>query len=165
MNTFTFFIVSLLTKASDEEKSSADLCALDTIQRRKRSGLNAKSPSDFIKSLSKPLGKKTATREVKQALDDLKLEIDDRRPYSMRRLRGKLEANLSGLLGPSFARELIDGYLPYSAVSKHSSSDLNVLNTGSSLTVAICLVWQQILTTFGDITDKFYLISLSAYVH
>ena len=127
VNTFTFFIVSLLTKASDEEKSSADLCALDTIQRRKRSGLNAKSPSDFIKSLSKPLGKKTATREVKQALDDLKLEIDDRRPYSMRRLRGKLEANLSGLLGPSFARELIDGYLPYSAVSKHSSSDLNVI--------------------------------------
>ena len=45
----------------------------------------------------------------------------------MRRLRGKLEANLSGLLGPSFARELIDGYLPYSAVSKHSSSDLNVI--------------------------------------
>ena len=66
-------------------KVPGSLC-FDTIQRRKRSGLNAKSPSDFIKSLSKPLGK-TATREVKQALDDLKLEIDDRRPYSMRRLR------------------------------------------------------------------------------
>ena len=45
----------------------------------------------------------------------------------MRLLRGKLEANLSGLLGPSFARELIDGYLPYSVVYEHGSSDLNVI--------------------------------------
>ena len=45
----------------------------------------------------------------------------------MRLLRGKLEANLSGLLGPSIARELIDGYLPYSNVSEHGSSDLNVI--------------------------------------
>lgn len=45
----------------------------------------------------------------------------------MRLLRGRLEANLSGLLGPSIAREIIDGYLPYSNVSQHSSSDLNVI--------------------------------------
>ena len=53
--------------------------------------------------------------------------MEDRRPYSMRRLRGKLEANLSGLLGPSFARELIDRHLPYSVISEHGSSDLNVI--------------------------------------
>lgn len=45
----------------------------------------------------------------------------------MRLLRGRLEANLSGLLGPSIAREIIDGYLPYSNVSQHGSSDLNVI--------------------------------------
>ena len=127
VNCIIFVIVSLFTNTSDEEKSSADLCALDTIQRRKRSGLVAKSPTEFIKALSKPLGKKTAAREVKQALNDLNFNIEDRRPYSMRLLRGKLEANLSGLLGPSFARELIDGYLPYSVVSEHGSSDLNVI--------------------------------------
>ena len=113
LNSIFFVLVSLVTKSTDEEKSSADLCALDTIQRRKRSGLVAKSPADFISGLSKPLGQKTATREVNQALSDLNLTIEDRRPYSMRRLRGKLEANLSGLLGPSFARELIDRHLPY----------------------------------------------------
>ena len=127
VNCIIFVVVSLVTNTSDEEKSSADICALDTIQRRKRSGLVAKSPSEFIKALSKPLGKKTATREVSQALNDLNFKIEDRRPYSMRLLRGKLEANLSGLLGPSFARELIDGYLPYSVVSEHGSSDLNVI--------------------------------------
>ena len=41
----------------------------------------------------------------------------------------KLEANLSGLLGPSIARKIIDGYLPYSIVSQHGSSDLNVIES------------------------------------
>ena len=126
-NTLLFVMVSLLTSTSDEEKSSADICALDTIQRRKRSGLVAKSAEEFIRSLSKPLGKKTATREVNQALQDLNLNSKDKRPYSMRLLRGRMEANLSGLLGPSIARELIDNYLPYSIISEHGSSDLNVI--------------------------------------
>ena len=126
-NTLLFVMVSLLTSTSDEEKSSADICALDTIQRRKRSGLIAKSAGEFIRSLSKPLGKKTATREVNQALQDLNLSSEDKRPYSMRLLRGRMEANLSGLLGPSIARELIDNYLPFSIISEHGSSDLNVI--------------------------------------
>jgi PAS domain S-box-containing protein len=100
---------------------------LDTIKRRKRSGLLAKSPDEFITSLSKPLGKKTATREVTQAMKDLGITTDNRRPYDLRLLRGKLEANLSGLLGPSIAGKIIDGYLPYSIVSRHGSSDLNVI--------------------------------------
>lgn len=126
-NSLLFVSVSLLTESTDEERSSADVCALDTIKRRKRSGLVAKSPREFIKSLSKPLGESTATREVSQALQDLGLDMNDRRPFSMRLLRARLEANLSGLLGPSIARELIDGYLPYSIVSQHGSSDLNVI--------------------------------------
>lgn len=128
-NTLTFALISMLSQTSDEERSSADSCTLDTIKRRKRSGLVAKSPSEFIKSLSKPLGNITATREVMQALQDLNIDIEDRRPYALRRLRGRLEANLSGLLGPSIARELIDGYLPYSIVSQHGSSDLNVIES------------------------------------
>ena len=128
-NSLLFVVVSLLTETTDEERSAADICALDTIQRRKRTGLVAKSPEQFIKSLSKPLGDKAATREVEQALEDLDITIDDRRPYSLRRLRARLEANLSGLLGPSIARELIDNYLPYSIVSGHSSPDLNVIES------------------------------------
>lgn len=126
-NCVLFVAVSLFSSSSDEERSSADICTLDTIKRRKRSGLVAKSPRDFIKSLSKPLGERTANREVGRALQDLNLNENDRRPYAMQQLRGKLEANLSGLLGPSIARELIDGYLPYSIVSEHGSSDLNVI--------------------------------------
>ena len=127
INTLSFIGGSLYFGSSDEERSSADLCTLDTIKRRKRSGLVAKSAADFIKSLSKPLGERTASREVGQALKDLGFKRDDRRPYAMRLLRGRLEANLSGLLGPSIAREIIDSYLPYSIVSQHGSSDVNVI--------------------------------------
>ncbi len=126
-NCVLFVAISLISKSSDEERSSADICTLDTIKQRKRSGLVAKSPRDFIKSLSKPLGERTANREVRRALKDLNISEGDRRPYAMQQLREKLEANLSGLLGPSIAREIIDGYLPYSIVSQHGSSDLNVI--------------------------------------
>ncbi len=126
-NCLMFVAVSILSASTDEERSSADICTLDTIKRRKRSGLVAKSPQDFIKSLSKPLGEKTATREVSRALLDLSIGDEDRRPYAMRQLRGKLEANLSGLLGPSIAREMIDGYLPYTIISRRGSSDLHVI--------------------------------------
>lgn len=127
INTACFVFVSLRSTSTDEERSSAEICALDTIRRRKRSGLVAKSPDEFIRSLSKPLGDSAAKREVNQALQDLKIEHDDRRPSSLRSLRGRLEANLSGLLGPAIAREIIDGYLPYSIVSEHGTSDLNVI--------------------------------------
>ena len=128
-NCLLFVVVSLRSSTTDAERSSAEICTLDTIKRRKRSGLVAKSPNDFIRSLSKPLGDKTANREVAQALKDLNISINDRRPFAMRLLRGRLEANLSGLLGPSIARELIDSYIPYSIVSQHGSSDLNVIET------------------------------------
>ena len=71
---------------------------------------------------------KTATREVMQAINDLDITIEDCRPNSLRLLRGRLEANLSGLLGPSIAREIIDRYLPYSIISQHGSSDLSVID-------------------------------------
>ena len=126
-NCLVFVTVSIKSSSTDAERSSADICTLDTIKRRKRSGLVAKSPRDFIRSLSKPLGEKMASREVDRARLDLDIGENDRRPYAMQQLRGKLEANLSGLLGPSIARKIIDGYLPYSIVSQHGSSDLNVI--------------------------------------
>ena len=129
VNAALFIGVSLTSTSTDEERSSADICALDTIRRRKRSGLVAKSPDEFVRSLSKPLGESAARREVNQALQDLKIEYNDIRPSSLRLLRGRLEANLSGLLGPSIAREIIDSYLPYSIVSEHGSTDLNVIES------------------------------------
>lgn len=129
INAAVFVLISLYSHTTDEERSSADICTLDTIKRRKRSGLVAKSPDEFVRSLSKPLGETAARREVEMALQDLSFDFNDRRPSSLRALRGRLEANLSGLLGPSIAREIIDGYLPYSIVSEHGTSDLNMIES------------------------------------
>ena len=126
-NVLVFVAVSLLSSTGDEERSAADACVVGTISRRRLSGLKAKSPRDFIRRLSRPLGSKTAAREVTQALTDLNVDMEDRRPYSLRRLRARLEANLSGLFGPAIARRLVDGYLPFSQVAGHGSWDPTVI--------------------------------------
>ena len=129
VNAALFIGISLTSTTTDKERNSADICALDTIRRRIRSGLVAKSPEEFVRSLSKPLGEEAASREVNQALKDLKIRHDDNRPSSLRLLRGRLEANLSGLLGPSIAGDIIDNYLPFSIVARHGSTDLNVIES------------------------------------
>ncbi|MCP5330751.1 MAG: ATP-binding protein [Gammaproteobacteria bacterium] len=128
-NIILFVVISLKTRTSAEERASADVCALDTIRRRNRTGLVAKSPDDFITKLTKPLGERTARREVQQALRDLNIDKHERRPHAMRMLRGRLEANLSGLLGPSIAHDLIDRFLPFTIESEHGATDVDVIES------------------------------------
>ena len=128
-NIILFVVISLRTRTSAEERASADVCALDTIRRRNRTGLVAKSPDDFITKLTKPLGERTARREVLQALRDLNIDKQERRPHAMRMLRGRLEANLSGLLGPSIAHDLIDRFLPFTIESEHGATDVDVIES------------------------------------
>lgn len=128
-NILIFVMTSLWTHTSAEERASADICSLDTIRRRNRTGLVARSPDEFIAKLTKPLGERTATREVLQALRDLKIDQQEKSPHAMRLLRGRLEANLSGLLGPSIAHDLIDRFLPYTIESEAGSTDVDVIES------------------------------------
>src|SRR5699024_5121908 len=117
-----FIVVSLLTHSSTAEKISADICSVDTLRRQRRTGLTARSSQEFIARLTRPLGERAARREVTQALQDLKMDAQDTRPQSLRLLRNRLEANLSGLFGPAIAHDLIDRFLPYTT----SASDTDV---------------------------------------
>ncbi|MFZ3154263.1 sensor histidine kinase [Pseudomonas sp.] len=117
-NVLVFTLVSLFTEASPEEKSAAEACAVDNVRRPQRRELLAASPQEFAAQLAKPLGAKTAQREVEQALRDLHLPFDEGRPYALRRLRDRLEANLSGLMGPSVAQDIVETFLPYKAGSE-----------------------------------------------
>ena len=103
-NIFVFTSVSLFTQRSVEERS---------VSRPQRMELLANSPQEFAQQLAKPLGNKTAQQEVEQALRDLQLPFDERRPYALRRLRDRLEANLSGLMGPAVAQDIIETFLPF----------------------------------------------------
>ena len=128
-NIAIFMLVSLLTGSSIEERISADICSVDNLRRQRRAGLTAGSAQEFINQLTKPLGERTATREVMQALRDLDMDKLDRRPQSLRRLRNRLEANLSGLLGPAIAHDLIDRFLPYTSISESGAADVTAIES------------------------------------
>ncbi|MFT6859165.1 MAG: PAS domain S-box-containing protein [Gammaproteobacteria bacterium] len=113
VNATLFVIVSILTKRKASEISAAEACSIDTVSRPTRRPLIATNSNDVINSLSKPLGRYVAEREVYQALTDLALPSFEDRPYALRRLRVRLEANLSGLMGPTVAHDIVSRYLPF----------------------------------------------------
>ncbi|MEQ3693450.1 MAG: ATP-binding protein [Alcanivorax sp.] len=113
INFLMFVIVSLITKQTPEEEAAADACSIDTVSRPSRQPLIANNSNEIISSLSAPLGRYVAEREVYQALTDIELPSYEERPFALRRLRTRLEANLSGLMGPTVAHDLVTRYLPY----------------------------------------------------
>lgn len=113
VNLMLFIIISLTTQQKDSEKTAAEACSVDTMSRPSRRPLIASHSNDIIVSLSKPLGRYVAEREVHQALADLNLPSYEDRPYALRRLRTRLEANLSGLMGPTVAHDIITRNLPF----------------------------------------------------
>jgi Na+/proline symporter/nitrogen-specific signal transduction histidine kinase len=107
LNVVLFAGVSLVTKASAREEEAAGLCTrapklADPVV------VEAHSPRDFQAKLAPLLGQDAATTEVDQALADLNMVVDERRPAQLQRLRERLQRNLSGLVGPLRARWLVD---------------------------------------------------------
>ncbi|MFC3606264.1 sensor histidine kinase [Stutzerimonas tarimensis] len=113
INVLVFSLVSLFTQATPEEVRAAEACAVENIRPTQRRELVAVSPQEFAAQLAKPLGARTAQKEVEQALRELHLPFDEYRPYALRRLRDRIEANLSGLMGPSVAQDIMKNFLPY----------------------------------------------------
>ncbi|NHN79352.1 PAS domain S-box protein [Azotobacter chroococcum] len=117
-NVLVFSLVSIFTEPSPEERSAGEACAVDNVRRPQRRELLATSAQEFAAQLARPLGAKIAQREVKQALRDLHLPFDESRPFALRRLRDRIEANLSGLMGPSVAQDIVETFLPYKTASE-----------------------------------------------
>lgn len=122
-NVLVFTLVSLFSKSSPEEMGAAAACSLNNVSRPQRRELQALSPQEFATELAKPLGAIIAQREVEQALRDLHLPFDESRPYALRRLRDRMEANLSGLMGPSVAQDMINTFLPFKSGPEGSASE------------------------------------------
>lgn len=127
LNTLCFLAFSLLSKKTSDEEYSADLCAADELSHPVRQALDVHSAADFKTRLAKPLGKVTASREVDNALRELKLSINERRPYALRRLRDQIEGNLSSLMGIHLASEIMDKYIPYHTAEARNTVDINLI--------------------------------------
>ena len=127
LNVLVFVLLSLLTKTSSEEMDAAEICVVSVVSRRQRIPLQAKNAREFIAALAKPIGQVMAEREVRRALNELKFNISEYRPYALRRLRDTLEANLSGIMGPSVAQAMVSRYLPYERVDFAPNEDIHFL--------------------------------------
>ncbi len=129
MNALTFILVSLFSLTANEERIAAEVCSLDDLNRPARQVLSLHSADEMLQRLSEALGREAAQREMQRALEELLLERDERRPYALRRLRDRIEINLSALLGPSIARSLVDRALPYSAGEYGSGEDITFIES------------------------------------
>ncbi len=122
LNGVLFVVVSLLSRQSKGEQEAALAC---------RSGppgqlsgvVSARSPDQFMEGLSGIIGRETANKEVEQALRDLKMSPHETRSSELRRLRDRIERNLSGLLGPHMAHMIINQRLEMDSAAKTALAD------------------------------------------
>ncbi|MFT3930384.1 MAG: ATP-binding protein [Spongiibacteraceae bacterium] len=128
LNVVIFTIVSLLVPTTDEERAAAQVCGLDVLNRPRRRALNVQDAHQIEQRLAQALGESSAKREVARALEDLNLDHSENRPYALRRLRDRIETNLSGLLGPAVALDMVNRVLPYEA-TEEPTEDINLIES------------------------------------
>ena len=127
LNSLIFISVSLLTRRSNEERYSADLCSVDELSHPVRMVLDIRDPEEIVDRLSERIGRNTAQLEVDRALQQLGINANERRPYALRRLRDEIEANLSGLLGIALASEIMDTLIPLRVPEVEGVTDINLI--------------------------------------
>lgn len=128
INLLLFVTVSLFTKTSREELHAAKACIQDGLVRPRKRQMVAEHTQDFITALSQALGKISAEREVERALKELNLPMGEFRPFALKRLRDRIETNLSGLMGPSVSQSVVSRYLPFKDIGNiPAREDINLI--------------------------------------
>jgi signal transduction histidine kinase len=113
-----------LTRQSPEEEETAFACRSEVAPMAPLAGtLTAASPTQFAEGLAVMLGQEAAEMEVNQALEDLQLDRGETRPRELKRLRQRIERNLSGLVGPAMAHMIINQQLKIDADAKTALAD------------------------------------------
>lgn len=129
VNVLVFYLVSSFTRMSDEESSAAAACLVREVSQQPYKIPKARSSYEFQEILSAPLGPVAAQTEINKALTDLNMRPDDNRPHSLRRLRDRIEKNLSGLMGPTIAHEIVDSFLPLDVENDYVPKDIHFMES------------------------------------
>ncbi len=122
LNGLLFVTVSLLTRQDSREQAAAHACCADTYTPLE-GVVAARSTREFRAGLAETLGRDMADREVSQALADLRMSPDEKRSTELRRLRDRIERNLSGLLGPQLAHMIVNRRLLLDPEAKTALAD------------------------------------------
>ena len=128
-NIIIFALVSRFTAMTDEEHYHAELCAEDELSRPFRRSLNISHAKEFKQRLSSSIGVSAATQEVDRAMLTLSISDNETRPYALRRLRTRVQANLASLMGQSVSVELMDKHFPYSTPQTGEVLDINLMES------------------------------------
>lgn len=110
VNATLLVLGSYATRPSAEETEAAELC-IHQGTRPLTGTVLALSPYQFSQQLEQVMGPSAAEKEVRNALAELQLDWQESRPAELRRLRERIELNLSGLLGPTLARLIVNDRL------------------------------------------------------
>ena len=129
VNSSLVVLVSLFTKMSPAEIGAAEACHVENPPRGSRKIPKASSTYEFHEMLSVPLGHVTAGKEVKKALTDLNMREDESQPHALRRLRERLEENLSGLFGPTAAHGIVETFLPWDKNKDYVAQDIHFMES------------------------------------
>lgn len=129
INTVLIYLVSSFTEMSAEERSAAAACTVEKVGGYQQKVLKARSAHEFHEMLSKPLGFMAARKEVSKALTDLGMREDETSPHALRRLRERLEKNLSGLLGPTVAHDIVQTFLPWDEDKGYVTQDIHFMES------------------------------------
>jgi PAS domain S-box-containing protein len=121
INSLLFVGLSAITRPTAEEAEAARASSREMLPPRGM--VTALSPQQFTDQLARIVGPQTAEREVGQALADLKMNETEHRPAELRRLRERIERNLSGLIGPLLARMVVNDHLQIEKGSQLALSD------------------------------------------
>jgi PAS domain S-box-containing protein len=127
LNASVFILISLLSRTSSGERVAAEICSMDDRARPVRRVLSLHNAGEFAQQLGSSLGEKTARAEVNRALAELQFSPDEARPYALRRLRARVEANLSGLLGPAVAHGIIERCIPFQPRLQGETDDIYLI--------------------------------------
>ena len=121
LNALLFVAVSLLTRPNAEEREAGRACCPGDAAAGTAGGLPlAGDVGEMESALGATLGPGPARHEVQRALDELGLPRHTRSRSDLRRLRERIERNLSGLLGPVLARMIVDQHLRLDAAGRHT---------------------------------------------
>lgn len=105
-NGLLFILFSLLTQPSKDETSAAQM-ANQLTALTFQSAPVARSVMHYRYALQHSLGNKVADEELQRALQETHIATDETRRSELLLLHDHLERNLTGLLGPTMAREIL----------------------------------------------------------
>ncbi len=117
LNALVFGAVTLISRQDPREAEAAAACR-DLSMPVPSGVVRAVSPAQFVDQLSPVTGLPAARAEVAQALEDLNLAWSENRPNQLQQLREQIQRNLSGMIGPVLARDMVDECLRLDANSR-----------------------------------------------